>query len=322
MWWTVGLATALTLACLACGTSAQSLCEFEMPESTIAMASASFSYRHYDDGRTPEVDSSTGRFTGRFERLHDAPSLGYTFWVNTQLDVDTWIATSWLTSGSISYRYYVSDELPLFVYAGVRVDAATGQLQPGCELRSGVGIGRFRDVTPLAKTFRIIEAISCSGGVRRALSSRAMIRIAEEVARPAEYESFEEYVAGVAELIGNSIGSPLDSAGVLIVRSELEEEAIGRYCGAILQGGVGYELIDPYAGPQDVLYVLSGDVGRALTRPIHSFDAVCRGPVPAGGSSKRTRRHSNSFTTQSFPTRTGSAQATSYGGTRRSRPRR
>lgn len=243
----------------------ESLCKFEMPESTIQIADVSFAYRHYDDGRTPGIDSSAGWLAARFERLHDSPTLGYTFWANTQLELDTWVATSWLGSGSMSYRYYISEELPLFVYAGVRVDAATYHVQPGCELRSGVGIGRFRDVTPLAKTLRIIDALLRSGHIARAPSTSVTIRAAEQVARANAYESFENYVADLAEMIGSAVGSRLSPAAVLAVRAELEKASVERYCGAILQGGVGYELVDPDRGPQDVLFILSGDVGRALT---------------------------------------------------------
>lgn len=255
------------LALWCCGHFAlgQSPCDFEMPESTIEIAELSFAYRHYDDGRTPGIDSSAGWLAGRFERLHDSPALGYTLWVNTQLELDTWVATSWLGNGSMSYRYYIAEDLPLFLYAGVRVDAATYHVQPGCELRSGVGIGRFRDVTPLAKTFHIIDALLRGGDISGALSSQVMIRIAEQVARANTYDSFEDYVADVAEMIESATGSPLNSAAVLAIRAELEKASDERYCGAILQGGVGYELIDSYGGLKDVLYVLSGDVGRALT---------------------------------------------------------
>jgi hypothetical protein len=253
------------LACCGHWAFGQSLCEFVMPESTIGSAELSFAYRHYDDGRTPGIDSSSGWFATRFERIHDSPTLGYTLWTDTQLGIDTWVATSWLGTGSMSYRYYVSDEFPLFVYAGGRVDAATYYVQPSCEVRSGVGVGRFRDVTPLAKTFRIINALLRSESIKRALSSQVTIQIANQIAREKEYESFEDYVADVAERIGSAVGVPLDSAVILAVRTELEKEETERYCGAILQGGVGYELVDPYGGPRDVLYVMSADVGRALT---------------------------------------------------------
>jgi hypothetical protein len=258
----------LLLAALAIGGSVgfgQALCEFVMPESTIQMATASFSYRHYDDGRTPEVDSSGGRVDARFERLYDSPDLGYTMSAATQLDLDTWVASSWLASGVMSYRYYYAQELPLFAYAGVTIDTATYYRQPGCEIRAGVGIGRFRDVTPMARTLRIMDALSRSGNIKKAVSSQAMLRIADLIARSDGFDEAEAYVAAVAEMIASSVGGPLDSVGVLAVQTELEQEADERYCGAILQTGVGYELVDPNGETEDILYVFSGDVGRALT---------------------------------------------------------
>jgi hypothetical protein len=236
-----------------------------MPESTIESAEVSFAYRHYDDGTTPGVDASAGRLAAQFDRLHDSPDFGYTIWGSTAIEIDRMLAQSWVGSGSMSYRYYISEDFPLFVHAGLRLDAATYQVQPGCELRSGIGIGRFRDVTPLAKTRRIIYALLPTGVIKSPLSSRAILRIAEQVARADAYDEFEEYVADVAEEIGSALGSPLNPAAVLAVTAELERVADERYCGTILQGGVGYELVDPYGGSQDVLYVLSGDVAHAPT---------------------------------------------------------
>jgi len=260
----IGIPLVALLGCVLMA-SGQSLCDFQPPESTIGSAELSFAYQHHDDGRTPEVDSSLGQLTTRAERIHDSPMLGYTLSVDTELSLDTWTATSWLGGGSASYRYYVSQELPLFVYAAVRLDAATYYVQPSCEIRSGVGVGRFRDVTPLAKTFRILRELLETGNVNRPLLSRAMIQIADEIARESEYDAFDDYVTAVAEAIGAAIGTPLDSAGVLAVQTELENEETERYCGAILQGGVGYELVDPYGDVRDVLYVMSADVGQALT---------------------------------------------------------
>ena len=253
------------ILCISIIASGQSPCDFEPPASTISMADLSFSYRHFDDGRTAGIETSGGWLAGRLERLHDSPDFGYTTWASTQIELSNWLATSWLTSGSISYRYYFADDLPLFAYAGVRVDAATFFVQPGCEIRSGIGIGRFRDVTPLAKADRIIAHLLRSGLLPRPFTRHDSMRIAEQIAREDSYGSFEEYVASVAELVGQLAVSTLNSSAVLAIREELGNDTYERYCGAILQVGVGYELVDPYRGAEDVLYVLSGDVGRALS---------------------------------------------------------
>jgi len=260
------LSLGLVLMVAWCGINAfgQSLCDFEMPESTISIANLSFSYRHFYDGGMKTVEVSSGWLAARVEKLHDSPGFGYTMWASTRLGVERWLATSWLASGSMSYRYYFAEDLPLFAHAGVRVDASTHFLQPGCEIRSGIGIGRFRDVTPLAKAHRIIDRLLRAGRVTRSLSSRDMLRIAEAIAAEESYGSFEEYASSIAELIGSVTQTELATSDVLAIQTELLDGSAERYCGAILQGGVGYELVDPYKGAEDILYVLSGDVGRAL----------------------------------------------------------
>ena len=256
----------LVIAVLCCGhdVMGQSLCGFEMPESIISAADLGISYRHLYNGRTDAVEASSGWLIARVEKLYDSPDFGYTMWANTQLGLENLLATSWTVSASMSYRYYFARDLPLFAYAGVRTDASTDLLQPGSEIRSGLGIGRFRDVTPLVKAHRIVDQLLRAGGLARALPSRDLLRIAEAIAAEETYDSFEAYVTSVSELLGSIAQSDLSSSDVLLIRSQLEDGAGERYCGAILQGGVGYELVDPYKGTQDTLYVLSGDVGRAL----------------------------------------------------------
>jgi len=177
----------------------QPLCDLEIPESTIKIAGLSFAYRHYDGGRTPEVDASNGWLAGRLERLVDSPDLGYTMWATTQLDLDTWVATSWLASESMPYRDDFAERLPLFAYAGVRIDAATYFLHSGCETRAGIGIGRSRNVTPLVQTLRIHNELERLGTVKRPLSNRDSLNIAERIARAGSYGDFEDHVEDVAE---------------------------------------------------------------------------------------------------------------------------
>ena len=240
-------------------------CEFTMPVSMIESSQFSFSYWHHDDSTTPGIDASAGQVAAQFARIYDSPFFGYTMSFNTRVELDTLLAQSWLGSGAMSYRYYISEELPLFVYAGTRIEAATYQVQPGCELRSGIGIGRLRDVTPLAKAQRIIRSLQADGVITQPLPRRELLQIAEAIAREESHGEFEDYVADVAETIESAAGIALGSPSVLTVSEELEKPSGELFCGAILQGGVGYELIDPYAGLQDVLYVMSGDVAHAPT---------------------------------------------------------
>jgi len=228
----------MVLAMAWCGIHAygQSFCGFEMPESTIRVADLGISYRHLYNGRMDAVETSSGWLIARVEKLHDSPNFGYTMWANTRLGLERWLATSWLVGGLASYRYYFAEALPLFAYAGVRVDASTNWLQPGCEIRSGIGIGRFRDVTPLAKAYRIVDELVRAGGISRLLPSRDMLRIAEVIAAVELYASFEEQVTSVADLIGQIAESELSSRDVLLVRAQLEGGAGERYCGAMRCG--------------------------------------------------------------------------------------
>ncbi|MBE0635392.1 hypothetical protein IH601_05305 [Candidatus Bipolaricaulota bacterium] len=301
----------ITVSCwISLPTWGQAPCEFMMPVSTIESAQFSFAYWHHDDGTTPGIDASAGQLAAKLDRIYDSPLFGYTMSFSTAIELDTLLAQSWVGSGSMSYRYYISEELPIFVYAGTRLDAATYQVQPGCELRSGIGIGRLRDVTPLAKTQRIITLLQDERAITRSPSSQAILEIAETVARVESYEQFEEYVADVATAIESKVGATLDPASVLTVRAELERGDDKRYCGAILQGGVGYELIDPYDGLQDVLYVMSGDVAHS---PTANSQLRCRMSWSGAGSDFLGENTSALDFTYTADLRDSNAVTASYG---------
>jgi len=255
----------LLLAGLAMAPSALTLRDFEAPESLIENAELSFAYRYYDDPRTTGIDVSTGHFGMAYDRLFDTPDFGYTAWGGTTIELADLVARSWTGSAAASYRYYVSEELPLFVYAGGVLEAATYQIRPGCEIRSGVGVGRLRDVTPMAQALRITDALVSQGTLARRPSDAVLLRIANQIAAADAYEEPSEWMASVAEVIESLMGVGMDAESILILSSELGEDAESRYCGAIIQGGVGFELIDAYAEEQDILYVMSADVAHAPT---------------------------------------------------------
>ncbi|MBU0596495.1 hypothetical protein KJ567_07420 [Candidatus Bipolaricaulota bacterium] len=254
----VGLG-ALLVVLSGCAVLGQGLCDFNMPVSHIRDADMSFAYRHVDDATTAGVDDSAGRFSGSYSVIYDSDVFGYSGLLNTNVALTDFVPTLWRGLSSASYRYYISRELPLFVYGGVSGSADTALLQPGLELRGGLGYGRFRDVTPLAMAYRISDALLAAGTIASAPSPRTLRKIADTLAPGDDEVAIADLVSALEGILESASGVALDSTELLLIEEELEQWGEQRFCGMIVQMGVGQELLDASGGPRDVLYVMSAD---------------------------------------------------------------
>jgi hypothetical protein len=131
------------------------LCDYVSPETNLTDLGLSFSYRYFDDGATAGVDESGGRAALAFSQLYDSPDIGFTLAGNGEVLVTGLLPTSGLGDVAGTFRYYLTQDAPLFAFGGLEAAVATGQPQPGIDLSVGAGYGRFSDVTPLAKASTI-----------------------------------------------------------------------------------------------------------------------------------------------------------------------
>ena len=236
-----------------------SLCEFYSPVTQLSDLRLSFGYRYFDDAATADVDVNSGRITLDYDQFTDSPDFGFTLFGTAELAVDQLVPTGWLGHGAGTFRYYLMEEVPLFAYGGLDASLATGQPQPGVDVVVGVGYGRFTDVTPLAKAVTIVDELIELDALAGPLSDEMLMEAGQVIGRRVEYGDIKELVADIETLIESETGAPLDARALLTIEEVVLAVGTDRKCGWAVQGGVGYELVDPFGGARTIVISVSAD---------------------------------------------------------------
>ncbi|MCK4356591.1 hypothetical protein KAW44_05885 [Candidatus Bipolaricaulota bacterium] len=240
-----------------------SLCDYHTPETSLSDMNLSFNYRYFDDPATEGVDVSSGRVSLGYNQLYDSPDMGFTLVGTGEVALTGFSVTGGLGQGAGTLRYYLTEDMPFFGFGGVEGSVATGQPQPGLALSAGLGYGRFNDVTPLAKAFRIQTDLLTLEAITDRLPDEVLMAIATEIGRQIEYAELKDLVAAIETLIEDASGATLNARALLSIEDEILATGDEKYCGWSVQGGIGYEIIDPFEGEKDILLTLSADAAFA-----------------------------------------------------------
>jgi len=253
----------VSLGLLAPATWGLSLCSYQSPETLLMDARTSFSYQYYDDANTPAIDVSTGRVDFSFSRLRDTAIYGSVVRLNGNVGLTNFLPSRWMGEGEASFRYYVSKELPLFGFGGIHGITTTGQTQLGLDIQSGFGFGRFKDVTPLAKAMVIHQNLRASNAISKPLSDDVVMKIGQTIGSLSVVNPVENIVVMIESLVETVIDGQLDARSLLMIEDVVMGSDPQRFCGFSAQAGLGYELLDPFGGPQGFLVALSADAAYA-----------------------------------------------------------
>jgi hypothetical protein len=249
-------------ACLGglCGaTWGLSPCDYRSPVTAMTEARLSLTYRYFNDAATPVIDVNSGRVAMNYDQLLDSPSYGFTIAGAAELTLNAFRPTGWLGQAAATFRWYPIKEALLFGFGGLEASMATGQPLPRVDVRVGLGVGRFTDVTPLAKAMVIEEKLLALEAIFDRLSDEAVLGIAALIGREAEYASLKGVVAEIENLIETVARVELGARALLSIEEIILMTGIERKCGWAIQGGIGYELIDPFGGAQNVVVTASAD---------------------------------------------------------------
>jgi hypothetical protein len=240
-----------------------SLCDFHSPVTYLSDMRLSFGYRYFNDAATADVDVNLGRITLDYDQLFDSPDFGFTMFGSAELAVDSFVLIGWLGHGAGTFRYYLMEDVPLFTFGGLEASLATGQPQPGVDVVVGLGYGRFTDVTPLAKAMTIEEELRDLKALVDPLSDETLMAVANVIGRKIEYDALQDLVADVEALIEAESQAELDSRALLTIEEVILAVGDSRKCGWAIQGGIGYELVDPFGGARTIVVSISGDAAYA-----------------------------------------------------------
>ena len=234
------------------------LCSYMSPETSLESLGLSISYRYFDDWATPGVDASGGRAGLAYSRLYDSPDFGYTVDGNVDVLLTDFLPTSGLTDAAGTFRYYLMPDKPTFGFGAVEASLVMGESEPAVHISAGLGYGRFSDVTPLAKAFKIEMELLKAGAIPMPLKDSVMMQIATMIGSK-EYTSINDQVADVVNQIQTASGVTLSPRKILNIEDIILATRDSRYCGWSVQAGVGYQLVDPYNQSQGFLVTASAD---------------------------------------------------------------
>jgi len=262
MKWVTCILGALLIGVVALG-APLSLCNYHSPQTSLSDLKLSMSYRYFDDPAAAGVEIDSGRIALDYSQLFDSPDYGYSLSGAGSLDLESLAIAGGLGQGTGTFRYYLSYDAPIFGFGGADASYALGQSKPAVNVSVGVGYGRFSDVTPLAKAVKIQKDLLALDAIPGPLSDETLMAIADEIGKRVEYATIKDLVAAIEPIIEQTASVTLDARALLTVEDDILATGDEASCGWAVQAGIGYELIDPYGGAQDVLVTISGDASLA-----------------------------------------------------------
>ncbi len=240
-----------------------SVCEYEAPETSLVDSRVSLNYRYYDDATTPGVDVHSGRIGLDYDQLYDSPSFGFSLSAAGEVPLVRFVPTGGLGQAAATFRYYWSEGEPWFAYGGTEALVASGWPGPGVDVSLGVGVGRFSDVTPLAKAIEINDELIRLGALEDVLGDDVLLEIAAIIGRRIEFDTIKDWVAEIELVIEAAAAVELDARALLFIEELILLEGDQRRCGWAVQAGIGYELLDPFGEAGTIVVKGSADAALA-----------------------------------------------------------
>ncbi|MCX7844425.1 MAG: hypothetical protein N2507_03670 [Candidatus Bipolaricaulota bacterium] len=226
------------------------ICQYQAPTTNLLRGEATFNYRYYDDPLTAGPDMSTGRLALGGEWLVDSPARGVGLTFGGEFALHQLALATAAAQASGTFRQYPFPQIAYFVFGGVEGFLDTRLPRPGLEVRAGVGYGRFTDVTPMVRALRLEEKLLQRGVLLASLRESALLRLAQEIGRERLYPSRAELATALARLLEAEARVTLDPKSLFLIEEVLAEAGLERYCGWVVQFGLGYALLRPQAGAE------------------------------------------------------------------------
>lgn len=261
------------------------LCDFQPPMTDLSNLSLSFSYRYHNDPYgAAERDISRGEFKIDYFRLFDTPEYGFDVSFENKMIMSAVDLASYVIMSEGNFKRYFSVEHDLFAHAGTSLRSSSAFQRLGLSFNLGVGIGRFTDVTPLAKAKRINDYLVDRGSLTDHLHSVDLQVLALEIDSAASYETLAALLVVIQEVIETSglvrLGG-LDALDISEISRILRQEGFSRYCGWNMKVGLGYQLLDPSGGGGDLLFIGSFNYALATTPREQLMVEGCFSGAPA-----------------------------------------
>lgn len=175
---------------------------------------------------------------------------------------------SWLIWLRGNLKHYLTpDSLPWFIFAGANRRISSAHWGPIIETTIGIGYGRFRNITPLAKAKRINHRLLKQESISAPLCRIDLLSMAVEIACSLD-RPIAEILKELEDIIEASLlvkPGGLDARDIFKMGKIIEDKTYFRFSGGEVKIGPGYEIFDPFGGPKDLLITVASNYALPLS---------------------------------------------------------
>jgi len=213
-----------------------SVCDYTPPESHVERLSLQGSFQWYDgpfsDDRMRTVSLTAGADYGALVSS-EAYGRRLDLVAETQIEGDTW---AFDLRGDGDLKAFLDGDV--FTLGAFGVDASLDSVE--LDVTAGIGSGRFRDVTPLAKAIQIQNVLLDLGTLLAPLDRPQLLRIAQTLGEVGPTDE-ERVVAVSDQLVATELlrGDELDVLALLEIEEIVASSEGGRLCGGDVQARIG-----------------------------------------------------------------------------------
>ena len=276
-WVLVAVVFVIGLSGVAWGQSL-SVCDYVSPQSKFTSLSLGGNFHQFNDRyKDNSGNTMSGNVTLAGSMWEEGPEWGYRVEGSTHLRIyGATAALDYNLDSSGQLRRYVSEDI--FMFGGFNSSGVPGQSGLSVDALAGAGWGRYRDVTPLAKAFKLSTILQEQKVLTQALADDKLKELAQTIGKQRELG-----LEGVLKEIEKSLGTSLNVASVLALQ-EMLLTTPARFCGWDVSAAVGYNVINP-KGQNSAVIRAQANYAKALDPNTEVVtNATWRAPVPMSSS--------------------------------------
>jgi hypothetical protein len=226
--------------------AALSPCDFSPEESRLTQLNAQGAFQFYDDPNKDNHDSTfTGNVEANFTWLRDSALIGYRLDGTAQAEFDPGKSFTKIQSTGGFKRFISGDQF----FVGATDLSGTIDLSPKfsaplvADVTMGMGTGRFRDVTPLAKAIRLQNTFLDEGVLQGPLTDDKLQEVAQILGLqgPTLAERIDRLEKAI-EVTDLPAGGNLGARALLEMEDLISSQGEARLCGWEFQASGGLNL--------------------------------------------------------------------------------
>ncbi len=216
------------------------VCDYVAPSNAFTSLTLDGNYRQFNDRHADDrgnVDNGDLSLTGL--RWMDGPEWGYRLEGSVDLRFSSAaVSLDYTVDSSSDFRRYLNENV--FLFGGLDTQGAPAQAGFTVDALAGGGYGRFRNATPLAKAFAIVELLSARDVLAERPADEALMALAQRIDEQEE----GGLTAALLKEVEAQFGVTLSLADTLAL-NELLSGNISRFCGWDATLSAGYPVLSP-----------------------------------------------------------------------------